>query len=109
MPDRTIERRLTQISRSRCVCVLSVLCVLCVPSATAQPRIPDPQTVAAIRQLAQSGQVAAAQEKLSAFDPTNPIVIYLRGLAFYHADDHAKAIELLTPIVSRLDAGSIER
>jgi len=36
-------------------------------------------------------------------------VIYLRGLAFYHADDHAKAIELLAPIVAKLDADSLER
>jgi tetratricopeptide (TPR) repeat protein len=89
---------------------LCVLCALCVDSALiSQSRVPDAQTVAEIRQLAQSGQAAAAQEQLNAFDPANPLVIYLRGLAFYHADDHAKAIEVLTPVASRLEAGSLER
>src|SRR5882672_6132435 len=89
---------------------LCVLCALCVHSASlSQSRVPDADTVATIRQLAQSGQAAAAQEQLTAFDPANPLVIYLRGLAFYHADEHAKAIEILTPVVSRLDAGSLER
>ena len=65
--------------------------------------------MAAIRQLIQAGQIAQAQERLRAFDAAEPVVAYLRGLALYHADDHAKAIETLTPIVSRLEPGTLER
>ncbi len=74
-----------------------------------QASVPDAKAVAEIRQLAQSGQAAEAQRRLNAFDAANPIVIYLRGLAFYHADDHAKAIEVLTPVVSKLEPGTLER
>jgi tetratricopeptide (TPR) repeat protein len=71
--------------------------------------VPDASTIAAIRQLAQTGRAAEAQERLKAFDAANPLVIYLNGLAFYHADDHAKAIEILTPVVPKLEAGTLER
>ena len=43
--------------------------------------------------LIQSGQIAQAQDRLREFDSAEPLVAYLRGLALYHADDHAKAIE----------------
>jgi tetratricopeptide (TPR) repeat protein len=65
--------------------------------------------VTEIRQLAQTGRAADAQQRLNAFDQTAPLVIYLRGLAFYHADDHVKAIELLAPVVPKLQPDSLER
>jgi tetratricopeptide (TPR) repeat protein len=88
---------------------LCVLCVLCVHSAPAQSQVPDQSTVTEIRQLTQTGRTAEAQERLNGFDPSSPLVLYLRGLAFYHADDHAKAIELLAPVVQKLEAGTLER
>lgn len=78
-------------------------------AAAAQTRVPDTESVAAIRQLIHSGQIAAADERLKAFDATEPVVAYLRGLARYHADDHLTAIAVLTPVVSKLEAGTLER
>jgi tetratricopeptide (TPR) repeat protein len=77
--------------------------------ATAQTRVPDAAAVASIRQMIQAGQTTRAEARLRDFDETEPLVAYLRGLARYHADDHPKAIEALTPIVSRLEAGTLER
>ena len=85
------------------------IALIAAPALFAQSRVPDAATIASIRQLAQSGKLNEAQEKLKAFDASEPIVAYLRGLALYHADDHLKAIETLTPIVTRLEAGSVER
>src|SRR5262245_42997354 len=96
--DRALRRALPLLF------VLSMLC-----AAHAQSRIPDRETVAAIRQLAQSGQTAQAEARLNAFDAASPLVMYLRGLVRYHADDHAKAIELLTRAAPQLEAGSLER
>jgi tetratricopeptide (TPR) repeat protein len=72
-------------------------------------RVPDAPTVASIRQLIHGGQPAKAVEQLARFDPSDPIVAYLLGLAHYHADNHQKAIELLLPVTSRLEAGTLER
>src|SRR5262245_12170903 len=95
------------VCRNNCFRGLIVLSLL--SAAHAQSRIPDRETVAAIRQLAQSGQAAQAEERLEAFDAASPLVMYLRGLARYHADDHAHAIDLLTAALPRLDAGTLER
>jgi tetratricopeptide (TPR) repeat protein len=38
-----------------------------------------------------------------------PELTQLLGVAYYHADDYARAIELLTPVVDRLPPDSIER
>jgi tetratricopeptide (TPR) repeat protein len=75
----------------------------------AQPRVPDAAGVASIRQLIQTGRTAEAQTRLKEFDPAQPLVAYLRGLALYHADDHAKAIDTLLPVVPELAAGTLER
>jgi tetratricopeptide (TPR) repeat protein len=83
--------------------------VAAIALARAQTLVPDAATVASIRALIQSGQIAQARERLQGFDAAAPVVIYLQGLALYHADDHAKAIETLTPIVTRLDPGTLER
>jgi tetratricopeptide (TPR) repeat protein len=74
-----------------------------------QSRIPDATAVAELRELIHTGRTAEAQERLKQFEADAPLVVYLRGLAFYHADDHAKAIETLLPIVSQLASGSVER
>jgi tetratricopeptide (TPR) repeat protein len=97
----------TDAALRRALTVLFVFSALC--AVHAQSRIPDRDTVAAIRQLAQSGQTAQAEERLKAFDAASPLVMYLRGLARYHADDHAGAIDLLTTALPRLDAGTLER
>jgi tetratricopeptide (TPR) repeat protein len=60
------------------------------------------------RALIDAGQPAAAIEKLKGADNrSEPLVAELLGVAYYHANDPAKAIEVLTPIVARLDAASL--
>lgn len=61
------------------------------------------------RALIDQGRTAEALERLSSLDANEPRVVYLRGIAHYHADDHSKAIEALAPTVPRLPAGSLER
>jgi tetratricopeptide (TPR) repeat protein len=39
----------------------------------------------------------------------DPEVAHLLGVAYYHADEYARAIDLLEPVVDRLPDGSIER
>jgi hypothetical protein len=57
-----------------------------------------------------SREAAALIEK--AKDPggdITPELTQLLGVAYYHADDYARAIELLTPVADRLAPDSIER
>jgi tetratricopeptide (TPR) repeat protein len=75
------------------------------PSASADAA----SRLAEARTLIDQGHVNDALEKLAALDPSDPRVGYLQGIAHYHADDHVKAIEELTPVVDKLAAGSIER
>jgi tetratricopeptide (TPR) repeat protein len=86
-----------------------VLIVALASEAAAQGSAPDAQRVASIRQLIHGGQTTQALEQLGGFNPSDPIVAYLLGLAHYHADNHQKAIELLLPVTSRLEAGTLER
>jgi tetratricopeptide (TPR) repeat protein len=90
-------------------CHVVVVIIAAITLVAAQTRVPDPAAVASIRELIQTGQIAQADERLRAFDSAEPVVAYLRGLALYHADDHAKAIDTLAPIVPRLEAGTLER
>ena len=78
-------------------------------SSGAQASIPDAAAVATLRELIQTGRTPEAEEQLKRFDSSAPVVVYLRGLALYHADEHTKAIATLLPIVSQLGSGSLER
>jgi tetratricopeptide (TPR) repeat protein len=100
---------LGKLERLRALRGVIFVCFVAIPLAEAQPRVPDAATVAAIRQLVHSGQIAAGEQRLRDFDAATPIVAYLRGLARYHADDHAGAIDALAPVVSKLDSGTLER
>ena len=81
-----------------------------------QPPAPRPAGAAAsavladARKLIDAGQAKAAIEKLAAVnDGGDPRVAELLGVAYYHANDAAKAIETLAPIVERLAPASLER
>jgi tetratricopeptide (TPR) repeat protein len=76
---------------------------------SAQARVPDAATVASIRELIQTGQIAQARQRMQAFDAADPRTAYLRGLAEYHEDNHQEAIETLLPIASKLPPGTLER
>jgi tetratricopeptide (TPR) repeat protein len=77
----------------------------------AQDRSADPAAVLAeARRLIGQGQPRAAIDKLNTLaDTTRPDVAQLLGVAYYHADDYARAIERLAPLVGKLADGSIER
>jgi tetratricopeptide (TPR) repeat protein len=89
---------------------LRLLIGVCIAtSVAAQAPQPDAETTAMVRRLIETGRAAQAIEQLKALDRDDIGVRYLLGVAYYHADEHAKAIELLTPVVATLSAGSIER
>ncbi len=84
---------------------------LCASLAFAQER-PDPLTaaLAEARQLISDGNARAAIAKLQALPDTKEIrVAHLLGVAYYHANELARAIELLAPLVDRLPQDSTER
>ena len=69
-----------------------------------------PAVLADARKLIDAGQPSAAIDKLRALDDrANPLVAELLGVAYYHANDAPRAIAELTPIVQRLEPGSLER
>jgi tetratricopeptide (TPR) repeat protein len=71
-------------------------------------------TLAEARRLINAGQPARAIEQLKAIAADQDAGVQLQaglllGVAHYQADDPAKAVEVLTPIVDRLPRDSIER
>ena len=67
-------------------------------------------TIAEARKLVDRGQPSLAIEKLRALnEPADPRVAELVGVAYYHANDPARAIEQLSAILDRLAPGSLER
>jgi tetratricopeptide (TPR) repeat protein len=81
----------------------SLLLAILAALATAAP----PELTAA-RELINAGKPRDALERLRALDPADPRVGHLLGVAHYHAGDPARAIEVLTPLVDALPAGSTE-
>jgi tetratricopeptide (TPR) repeat protein len=74
------------------------------------PSAPDPTTaLGEARVLLNQGQAAEALQKLQALDAAEPRVAYLQGVAYYHADDYAKAAQKLMPIARTFPEGSVER
>lgn len=75
---------------------------------------PATATLAEARRLINAGQAAKAIEQLKAVAADQDSAVELQtalllGVAYYQADDPAKAVEVLTPIVDRLKSDSIER
>jgi tetratricopeptide (TPR) repeat protein len=60
------------------------------------------------RALIDAGQPKAAIAKLQALDTADPRVSQALGVAYYHADDPVRAVEVLKPIVDKLPANSLE-
>ena len=100
-----------------CSTAAALLWTALVCAQTPSPPAPTQQAPAAIaralaeaRQLIDSGQPRAAIDTLQTLrDRGQPLVEELLGVAYYHANDPAHAIERLTPIVDRLAPGSLER
>jgi tetratricopeptide (TPR) repeat protein len=85
--------------------------VLGLPVIAAAQAAPDgvATKLATARALVDQGKPREAVTALSALDRSDPRVAELLGVAYYHADDYARAIEALAPIVSKLPGDSIER
>jgi tetratricopeptide (TPR) repeat protein len=67
-------------------------------------------TVAEARRLIDKGQARAAIGVLKAAgEPASVEVAHLLGVAYYHADDHVRAIEQLTAVAGKWPEASIER
>lgn len=67
------------------------------------------RALAEVRVLVEQGRAPEALKRLAGLDPKNPRVGLLEGVALYHADQHVRAIEKLTPLVARFPEGSMER
>jgi tetratricopeptide (TPR) repeat protein len=78
------------------------------PDVTSAPP-PLEAVIAEARDLINGGRAAEALLRLDSLDASNPKVATLRGVAYYHADDPARAIDTLAPTISRLHEGSVER
>jgi len=89
--------------------LLTVLLALLAPGQDAGTTGGSETALREVRSLIDQGRTAEALERLSRLDANEPRVAYVRGIAHYHADDHLKAIEALTPTVPRLPEGSVER
>jgi tetratricopeptide (TPR) repeat protein len=80
------------------------------PGAGQESPPASPALLAEARALINQDKPAAAIEKLRAVDgPGRLDVALLLGVAYYHANDHARAIERLAPIADKLPDGTIER
>ena len=66
-------------------------------------------SLAAARDLITAGKARDAVSKLETLDRNAPEVAHLLGVAYYHADDYQRAIELLANVRDRLPAESLER
>jgi tetratricopeptide (TPR) repeat protein len=94
-----------------------VSCVALASFVAAQPPPPTPErspdAAAALvdaRKLVDAGQPGVAIDKLNALGGAdNPLIAELLGVAYFHANDPARAIERLTPVMTRLAPGSRER
>jgi tetratricopeptide (TPR) repeat protein len=64
--------------------------------------------LASARELIERGRPAEAIASLETLDQSDPRVAELLGVAWYHRDDHARAIQLLSPLVNRFAAESLE-
>jgi tetratricopeptide (TPR) repeat protein len=91
----------------------SLVCAQIVPVAAHSASQPSPDVaglLAEARKLIDAGQPRAAIEKLQTIDEHgNPLVEELLGVAYYHANDPAHAIERLTATIARLAPASLER
>jgi Flp pilus assembly protein TadD len=82
---------------------------ICIAVVSAQPQTVA-ATLAEARALIDAGRARAAVEKLQKLDARGDArVAELLGVAYYHANDPAHAIETLTSAVKQLEPGSLER
>jgi tetratricopeptide (TPR) repeat protein len=96
----------------RCPAVLFATMLVALSPVAAQetPAPSRDDVLAEARQLINQDKPQAAIERLAALrDPKAIDVARLLGVAYYHADDYAHAVEQLAPMVDQLPRESIER
>ena len=91
--------------------MLIALTLVCVRAPAVFAQAEDPAArLGEARALLNAGNPAAAIAKLQALPaPRDPRAAQLLGVAFYHANDYARAIAELSPVVEQLPADSVER
>ena len=95
--------------------VMALLVFLALSTALARqeaapgPRPVPAETLAAARDLITAGKPREAIAMLEPLDRSAVEVSRLLGVAYYHADDHQRAIELLKPVRDKLPRESVER
>ena len=107
---------MTHSARVRLCCLaLAALVLVADAAATPQDKVNVPEggstgVLAEARLLINEGKARVAIEKLQALaEPKEPEVAHLLGVAYYHADDHVRAIEQLTPLAPTWPEGSLQR
>jgi tetratricopeptide (TPR) repeat protein len=96
--------------RALAVAALAAVLVASAGRAQEQPASPVETTLAEARELITRDQPLAAIEKLKSIPDQQSIeVAHLLGVAYYHADDYARAIEELVPVIRKLPPGAMER
>jgi tetratricopeptide (TPR) repeat protein len=109
-----VVRQLASLALSTVVAAAGESLVLRAQTHTV-PASADSQVNAALveaRKLVSDGKAKEAIANLEKLDPSVPEVARLLGVAYYHADDHRRAIQHLAPLVSasgKLPEGSLER
>ncbi len=95
----------------RTIAVAAIAAIIGASSLRAQePARSSEATLAEARDLINHDQPEAAIQKLKSLPNQSAIdVAHLLGVAYYHADDYARAVEQLVPVVAQLPSGSIER
>ena len=78
-------------------------------TASAQPAADLPAALAAARAAIDQGRPSDAVRTLAGRPEDDPGLAHLLGVAYYHADDYKRAIEILAPLVDRLPDGSFAR
>ena len=94
--------------------VLAAVHLVVAVTTGAQPPAAPAGDLVEARRLINAGEARKAVERLRARGPeSDPAqqagVAHLLGVAYYHAGEPAKAVELLLPVADRLPEGSIER
>ena len=97
--------------RATMTALLAVALLMGSGAAGAPPPSVTPEvaaTLAEARALINQGKPKEALGKLAPLDPQEPRVAYLQGIAYYHVDDHVKAIEKLKGVVDTLTGDKLE-
>jgi tetratricopeptide (TPR) repeat protein len=90
----------------RALAVAALLCPATAPAAEDAAGVAP--AIAEARTLLDAGRAEAALERLAGLGP-DPRVALVRGVAYYHANQPAKAIEALGPLLETLPEGAERR